>query len=104
MIKYNNNLTEDEQRIEDDIEKLRPVSKEKKARIEKIIERAKKNRAISLRISNYDLEKIKKKANKEGVPYQTLINMILHKYVTHRLIEKEEIIKMINILKEKEAI
>ena len=104
MIKYNNNLAKDEQRIEDDIEKLRPVSKEKKARIEKIIERAKKNKAISLRISNYDLEKIKEKANKEGVPYQTLINMVLHKYVTHRLIEKEEIIKMINILKGKEAI
>ena len=103
MIEYNK-LTEDEGRIEEDIENLKPVSKQKKERIEKIIERAKKNKAISLRISNYDLEKVKEKARQEGVPYQTLINMVLHKYVTHRLIEKEEIIKMLNILKEKELI
>jgi len=103
MIKYND-LAEDEQIIEEEMEKLRPISEEKKEKIEKIIEKAKKNRAISLRISNYDLEKLKDRAKKEGVPYQTLINMILHKYVTNCLIEKEEIIKMIDILKERDAI
>ena len=78
---------------------LQLISKEKKGRIEKIIDRAKKDRAISLRMSSYDLEKIKERAKEEGIPYQTLINMILHKYVTKRLVDKEEILKMVNILK-----
>ena len=97
MIEYD--LTEEERRIEGDIENLQLISKEKKGRIEKIIDRAKKDRAISLRMSSYDLEKIKERAKEEGIPYQTLINMILHKYVTKRLVDKEEILKMVNILK-----
>ncbi len=97
MIEYD--LTEEERRIEGDIENLQLISKEKKGRIEKIIDRAKKDRAISLRMSSYDLEKIKERAKEEGIPYQTLINMILHKYVTKRLVDKEEILKIVNILK-----
>ncbi|SMN15945.1 hypothetical protein CRYPA_1893 [uncultured Candidatus Thioglobus sp.] len=36
---------------------------------------------ISLRIPKTDLSRLKTKAMKEGVPYQTLINSILHKAV-----------------------
>lgn len=36
---------------------------------------------ISLRIPRTDLAKLKERAAKEGMPYQTLINSILHKYV-----------------------
>jgi len=99
-----NQLTDEERRIEEDIDKLVVVSDEKRKRIERIIERAKKNRAISLRISNYDLEKIKERAREEGIPYQTLINMVLHKYITKRLLERDEIIKVVNALKEKKVI
>ena len=91
-------MTEEEKLIEDDIDNLRVVSKSKKYKINKIIQRARKNRAISLRIANFDLEKIKEKANKDGIPYQTLINTILHKYITNQLYEKEEIIKSIKII------
>ena len=66
--------------------------------IEKILEQSKKNRSISLRISNYDLEKLKEKANTEGVPYQTLINSILHKYITNQLFEKNEILKSLQLI------
>ena len=97
------NLTEEEKLIEDDIDKLRVVSKSKKEKIDKIIQRARKNRAISLRIANYDLERIKEKARNDGIPYQTLINTILHKYITNQLYEKEEIIKSIKIINEIEA-
>ena len=97
-------LTEEERKIEKDIESLRPINKEKREKIEKIINRAKKNRVISLRMNNYDLEKIKEKAKEEGIPYQTLISMVLHKYVTKQLINKEEILKIVNTLKEKELI
>ena len=93
-------MTEEEKLIEDDIENLRVVSKSKKEKINKIILRARKNRAISLRIANFDLEKIKEKANNDGIPYQTLINTILHKYITNQLYEKEEIIKSIKIINE----
>ncbi|MDO9414780.1 CopG family antitoxin [Pararhizobium sp.] len=37
---------------------------------------------ISLRISRSDLTRLKSLALQEGVPYQTLINSILHKYVS----------------------
>ena len=37
---------------------------------------------ISLRISRTDLMLLKSRAMQEGVPYQTLINSIIHKYVS----------------------
>ncbi len=37
---------------------------------------------ISLRLQKSDLERLKAKALQEGMPYQTLINSILHKAVT----------------------
>jgi predicted DNA binding CopG/RHH family protein len=37
---------------------------------------------ISLRLPNTDLERLKAKAMREGMPYQTLINSILHKAVS----------------------
>ena len=36
---------------------------------------------ITLRISKYNLTKLKARAMREGMPYQTLINSILHKAV-----------------------
>ena len=78
-------ITEEEKLIENNIDNLMVVSKSKKDKINKIIQRARKNRAISLRIANFDLEKIKEKANNDGIPYQTLINTILHKYITNQL-------------------
>jgi predicted DNA binding CopG/RHH family protein len=37
---------------------------------------------ITLRISRTDLSRLKSKALQEGMPYQTLINSILHKAVS----------------------
>ena len=39
-----------------------------------------KNQRINLRINEKDLRKIREKAIELGVPYQTLINMILHQF------------------------
>ncbi|MFW6311930.1 MAG: CopG family antitoxin [Nanoarchaeota archaeon] len=93
-----NNLTEDEKLIEKEIDILKPISGQKKEKVSKIIAKAKKNRSISLRVSNYDLEKIKEKANAEGIPYQTLINSVLHKYITDQLFEKDQVIKSFNLI------
>ena len=46
-----------------------------------------KDKRINIRISSRDLEKIQKRAAKEGIPYQTFISGSLHKLVTGRLKE-----------------
>ncbi len=45
-------------------------------------ETMKKTRHINLRISEHDLEAIKLRAAREGLPYQTLIGSIIHKYAS----------------------
>lgn len=47
----------------------------------------KKSKRINIRISESDLEKLQKKASEEGLPYQTLISSVLHKYVKGKLQE-----------------
>jgi predicted DNA binding CopG/RHH family protein len=48
----------------------------------------KKDKRVNIRISQKDLAAIQKKALSEGIPYQTLISSILHKYISGRLAEK----------------
>ena len=42
----------------------------------------KKNRKINIRISENDLSAIQRRAAREGIPYQTLIGSVLHKYAS----------------------
>ena len=44
-----------------------------------------KNKRINIRISERDLTHIQRKAVEEGLPYQTLISSVLHKYVSGAL-------------------
>ncbi len=44
-----------------------------------------KDSRINIRIQSADLEKIKKIAEYEGLPYQTLVSSILHKFAEGRL-------------------
>ena len=48
----------------------------------------KKDRRVNIRISTKDIEGIQKKALEEGIPYQTLMASILHKYVSGSLSER----------------
>jgi predicted DNA binding CopG/RHH family protein len=48
----------------------------------------KKDRRVNIRISSKDLEALQKRALAEGIPYQTLLASILHKYAAGRLVEK----------------
>ena len=41
-----------------------------------------KNRKINIRISENDLSAIQRRAARDGIPYQTLIGSILHKYAS----------------------
>lgn len=47
-----------------------------------------KDRRVNIRLSAGDLHDIQVKALEEGMPYQTLIASVLHKYVTGRLDER----------------
>jgi predicted DNA binding CopG/RHH family protein len=49
-----------------------------------------KDRRVNIRLTSSDLSDIQAKALEEGVPYQTLITSVLHKYVTGRLAERRE--------------
>ena len=48
-----------------------------------------KDRRVNIRLSAGDLQDIQVRALEEGMPYQTLIASILHKYVTGRLEERK---------------
>ena len=47
-----------------------------------------KNQRINIRLSQQDLRGIQARAVEEGLPYQTLISSIIHKYVSGRLVSK----------------
>ncbi len=48
-----------------------------------------KDRRVNIRLSSGDLRDIQVRALEEGLPYQTLIASVLHKYVSGRLAERQ---------------
>jgi len=48
-----------------------------------------KDNRINIRITTRDLQEIQKKAIEDGLPYQTLISSILHKYINGRFKEEK---------------
>ena len=81
-----------EERISEDYEKgrFRSVAPSK-AELKNFKEAARatfiKNRRVNVRLSSPDLMDIQTRAVEEGVPYQTLIASVLHKFVTGRFTE-----------------
>ncbi len=96
-------LTPEEQEIENAAEETRPVTAERRKAIERIVERSKKTEAISLRLSRIDLDLAKKRATEEGLPYQTLITSIIHKYVTDRLYDRDEVQRLLGEIEKRKA-
>jgi predicted DNA binding CopG/RHH family protein len=47
----------------------------------------KKDSRINIRISSKDLRALRKRALQEGIPYQTFVASVLHKFVEGRLVE-----------------
>ena len=62
--------------------------KMKQSLIKAASETALKDYRINIRISKRDVAALKTKALEEGIPYQTLVTSILHKYVTGKLEEQ----------------
>lgn len=48
-----------------------------------------KNRRVNIRMSSMDIADIQARAAEEGLPYQTLIASVLHKFATGRLREQK---------------
>ena len=70
----------------------RPI-KNPKAEIKKLGEYARntlqKDKRINIRMSSKDLDQVQVIAAQEGIPYQTLISSIIHKYVAGYLLERK---------------
>jgi predicted DNA binding CopG/RHH family protein len=49
----------------------------------------KKNKRVNIRISQTDLEYLQRRAFEEGIPYQTLMTSVLHKFAHGRLSDKK---------------
>jgi predicted DNA binding CopG/RHH family protein len=90
----NRALSDEEKNILDSYDRgeWKPV-KNPKQEIKKLREYATntlhKDKRINIRISSKDLDQVQVIAAQEGIPYQTLISSIIHKYVSGYLIEKK---------------
>ena len=60
----------------------------KKALMKASTETALKDTRINIRMAKRDVTAIKSKAMEQGIPYQTLIASILHKYASGQVVEK----------------
>lgn len=68
--------------------KLRSVPKlaAEKKRLQSIAKvHGAKNRRVSLRMTEWDFTRIQEEALKEGLPYQSLLSSIIHKYLTGQI-------------------
>jgi len=87
-----NKLNKEEKEILESYEKDEWVSVSTPASIAKYKAAAKatfkKDKRVNIRISELDLELLQERAMIEGLPYQTLMSSVLHKYVTGRFAEK----------------
>jgi predicted DNA binding CopG/RHH family protein len=95
----NTELNAFQQDIEESEPAYRVVSQAKKQEIETILDSARKTRNINIRISEQDLAMLKDLPAAEGLPYQTLLASILHKYVTNQLVEERSVLNAMRLLK-----
>ena len=83
------NLDKEEQRLSDAFDADEFESDISDERRKSIAETARlsqrKDKRINIRLSSSDLSAIQRRAIKEGLPYQTLVSSILHKYISGSL-------------------
>ncbi len=73
-------LTKDEKAIEESLMngEFVPIKGKQLEMIEKSLRSRKKDVTMTIRVNSEDIDKIKKKAKKLGVKYQTYISEVLH--------------------------
>ncbi len=72
----------------DDWQPVKNFKKEKEKAIAAARNTLKKDKRINLRLTQKDYHQIQIKAIEEGIPYQTLISSIVHKYLNGSLTSK----------------
>jgi len=85
-------LSKEEKEILESFEKdewvpVANLSERKKALAEYARNTLKKDRRLNIRISERDLTELQRKAVREGLPYQTYVSSLLHKFVNGTLVE-----------------
>ena len=90
MITKKTYIDEEERKIIEAYEAGEFVDSANSKQLKKMLEKAagnylKKDARINIRISEADLQGLKLKAAEEGMPYQTLVASVLHKFVSGRL-------------------
>lgn len=84
-------LTREEREILEAFEKgtMRSVAtpETRKELIEAARSTFKKDKRVNIRMSGKDLELLQERALKEGLPYQTLLSSVLHKFAHGRLVD-----------------
>ena len=82
-------LDEEEQQIERDLTAGVYVSTKNLAKVKAEFKEAAlnmlKKKPITVRIQSMDIMRLKSMAAKTGIPYQTLVSSIIHRYVTGQL-------------------
>lgn len=93
-MKYDPAFFDDEER--EAIEALRlgeyvsaPDFPQRKKALKQAAENSLKRKPVTLRILENDISYLKVQAIEDGLPYQTLLSSIIHKYVTGRLVERD---------------
>ena len=88
-----------EQDIEDYILEYKTVPATKKKKIQDITQKANQKENISLQINKQDLHLLKIRAEREGIPFQTFLVSIIHKFATEQFVDHKSILKSIRLLK-----
>jgi predicted DNA binding CopG/RHH family protein len=59
------------------------LKEERRTQLAKLAEETiRKDKRINIRISKHDLEALQRRALEEGLPYQSLVSSVLHKYIS----------------------
>ena len=86
-------LSKEEKELLDSVErgewKTIPNFKEEAKRVQEYArDTFRKDKRVNIRISEKDLVNLQKRAIQEGLPYQTLMSSVLHKFLSGRLVER----------------
>ncbi len=97
-MKSKSKLDSYERGIESEIHKYVPVTGARRRKVEAILDVSRKTKNINIRINELDLSSLKRNAEEEGIPYQTLIASVLHKYLAGRLVDEKHVRKSMELL------
>ncbi len=86
-------LDEDELQAEKDLEAgaYAPVAdfKARNKELQKSAKRSLTKKPVTIRMMNMTIDQLKFMSEQQGIPYQTLVNSVLHKYITGQLKERD---------------